>query len=81
MGKLADAIRAEHANRHRSQCRVAAVLRELKPDLRADLIEMLADSDNASGPEISRGLKATAGVNLGTASIGRHRRGDCVCPR
>lgn len=75
---LAEAIAAENATPRGPQCRVALLLDDLAPEDATALSDAVASGLPAS--VISRAVTAT-GHHLSQATITRHRRGDCRCPR
>lgn len=75
---LAEALAAQDDTPRGPQCTVAILLDDLAPEDATALTDALASTLPASA--ISRAVTAT-GHRLSQATIGRHRRGDCRCPR
>ena len=78
MGNLAAAIAGISARRRGPQCTVSVILDKLTPTDQKELTNVLADHA-ISSQIISQGILAAFSVKISQHTIGRHRRGDCLC--
>lgn len=61
-------------------CKVRSVLEQLeKSD--AEILKNLIDSQNLWKPYALERALSTKGIDLGSKSISRHRKGECSCLR
>jgi hypothetical protein len=67
-------------NRCGPRCTVALLLNQLDEEERAELVDCLDDTVGVQTSALTRVLRAR-GHQIGEASMGRHRRRDCACPR
>ena len=78
MGNLTAAIAGISARRRGPQCTVSVILDKLaKPD-REELAAVLADHA-VSSQIVAQGVLAAFSLKISQHTIGRHRRGDCLC--
>jgi len=78
MGNLAAAIAGISARRRGPQCTVSVILDKLATTDQKELANVLADHA-ISSQIISQGILAAFSVKISQHTIGRHRRGDCLC--
>lgn len=78
MGNLAVAIAGISARRRGPQCTVSVILDKLATPDREELATVLAD-DSVSSQIVSQGILAAFSLKVSQHTIGRHRRGDCLC--
>jgi len=78
MGNLAAAIAGISARRRGPQCTVSVILDKLATTDQKELATVLADHA-ISSQIISQGILAAFSVKISQHTIGRHRRGDCLC--
>jgi hypothetical protein len=78
MGNLAEAIAGISARRRGPQCTVSVILEKLAPPDRKDLATVLEDH-SVSSQIVSQGILAAFELKVSQHTIGRHRRGDCLC--
>ena len=76
MGLLAEARAYKPA---RVRCSVALLLEGMEPDLRAELVEALADS-SITVTGISAALKVRD-ITINDGTLLRHRNKKCSCPQ
>jgi hypothetical protein len=76
MSLLAE-IKAQAPSRKGSLCTISVILSRLDPADRADLTDALVDP-HIPNAAIARVLK-NRDHPIAAQSIGRHRRGDCLC--
>jgi hypothetical protein len=79
MSKFASALAAQTARRSGPPCTIGTALARLPKDEAADLRAALADPD-ARHTAIARALHEID-LDIRADTVGRHRRGDCDCPR
>lgn len=78
MGNLAAVIAGINARRRGPQCTVSVILNKLATPDREELATVLADHA-VSSQIIAQGVLAAFSLKVSQHTIGRHRRGDCLC--
>ena len=78
MGNLTAVIAGISARRRGPQCTVAMILEKLAPADQKELATVLADHA-ISSQIIAQGILEAYAIKVSQATIGRHRRGDCLC--